>query len=591
MSVYGAFQNESHFSLSYLVGVPELAVPLRGWRVTLDPRVVGDGLDVGGAIAVRTAPNGSQSEVRLIPSVPAASAAADAMPPTLACIDDVTAGSIVLYNVTFRTVSSLAAAGHRRRQALQLQLQRRQRRRQLQQQRGYAMPAIAWTSTWRTGTTLPAETSGPSSAALAPGLARCGDRPTNSPSQIGAGGCISTIVKRSYSPFTNLTTVTVGLYGNGFAAPDCASRLAGLPSPSWAAVRLAGAAAVAAVQAGGYEPVAAFPYDAALLVPFRVAPSTRFVFTMSAHGAAAVNDFCQQGLLPEQLPDTCVVHVFSETLCVTGIATEPSAGVGGTLAGDGGGGGGGNNGGAPVGGGAHVIDPWTSPPYPPHPPPDDTGGGGTTMSRDGGGGGGGGSKLRNAEIALVVCLVVGAVLLAVMLLTVFWHRRNRFNVSNSMNSVYDQTVSYNYLAEAEAAMILDPSAGGDVGGGGGGGHRGDAGGSSSRRWLALLRGRGAVSESWQFSSALLQEPSPSSPAVLPPPVQPQHMQAQGQGQMLVKEPGPPSPCLLSHESPPFAGTLRQGSWHEPLPYDDAGDVSDGAATAAAVDSEAGGPVP
>ncbi|GIL88715.1 hypothetical protein Vretifemale_16573 [Volvox reticuliferus] len=371
------------------------------------------------------------------------------------------------------------------------------------------MQAVMWSTSFKTLLTLPSEPSGPSSVVLKQSFSRCNGVPSNA--LIGPGGCISAALRRSL--VSNRTTVMIELYGNASAAPDCATFLEGMPSPAWVAVQLAGPPAVEAVTTAGYIPAAAFPYDSALVVPFRVANNTMFTFALSTLGVAAVNDICRQRLLTGQLPDTCVVHLLYESKCISGLASELS----GSSAGGGAGGGQGGDSTATVGG-APVIQPWTSPPLPSPSNPQDGGGDMTMGTRDRGG------KLSNGQIALIVCLVVSAVLLAFIFFALFWHRRSKFNVARGIEAeAYGQTVTYNVLAAAETATVLQSP--GPFGGSGvdGGAQQARPPGRIGFSRLLPLRGRGAVSESRLGPPTLLQPP-PLPPPFLPPRVAGQHEQ-------------------------------------------------------------------
>ncbi|GFR49086.1 hypothetical protein Agub_g10877, partial [Astrephomene gubernaculifera] len=152
---------------------------------------------------------------------------------------------------------------------------------------------------------------------------------------LGAGGCVSASVHKSFSPATHLTSISVHLYGNGSAAPACTAWLSSLEAPMFVFMRLAGAAVVEEVQQlGSYAPPTAFfKSSSSFVVPVRIREGAAATFRLAVADVAALNDICEQGALSDQLPDTCVLQLVSSAsgVVATGLVGEDSGTDAGTV--------------------------------------------------------------------------------------------------------------------------------------------------------------------------------------------------------------------------------------------------------------------
>ncbi|EFJ48137.1 hypothetical protein VOLCADRAFT_91175 [Volvox carteri f. nagariensis] len=302
-------------------------------------------------------------------------------------------------------------------------------------------PAETWTTSNRTfALTLPSALSGVESHVLSSGYPKCVGQRISSTWQLGPGGCISTALQVTHSS-SNLTTVTVRLYGNVSASSqsnssNCEELLRNLTSPAWSMIRLADPNVTAEVAQKNSSTPAAFMFNTTLLVPFRIAAGKNMTFNFTISGNKAINDICEQRVLDSQSTDTCVVHVFDNVNCMVGIVSDTETPPGPV-----------------VGlGGAPMINRTASPPPQQQPPVDtsNTRVDNTTVVTKATSSNS--SKLSNGQIALIVCLIVGAVILAIVFLVLLWRRRNKYDVGHSVEAQgQGETLPYNHLPQSDEA--------------------------------------------------------------------------------------------------------------------------------------------
>ncbi|KXZ52613.1 hypothetical protein GPECTOR_9g658 [Gonium pectorale] len=424
MAAYTSSENATHYSVSYLLSVPDAGLPILGWSLVADPALLGADVDVASVTTTRTADDGSISVVQAIPYT-------GAPVRNVTLLDRIEPGSMIVYGLTFaKTGGGSAAPPPAGPQRLRQQLRRR-----LQQAaspppatppaaqpfaRRYDLVAVVRSEEFVTVTRNPTDLAGPDSASWFTGAAVCDANRTITPipgdggadgggattaaagnattALIGPGGCVSAILRRTYTRTTNLTTLSVTVYGNASAAPGCASWLDGLGFPAFVGLRMSPSTAVGLLASRRFRPRAAFTKAPVMFVlPYRVSDRAAFTFRMTVPEPSALSDVCEQDVVPGQLPNTCILEVLDANRCAMGVVVDTDVSA------------------APVGP-APGVDATSSPPRPPATIQEEE------LPRDAGADDG----LSRRQIGLIVGLVVGffVLLLIVLFLFIWFYRRH-----------------------------------------------------------------------------------------------------------------------------------------------------------------------
>ncbi|KAG2451857.1 hypothetical protein HYH02_003633 [Chlamydomonas schloesseri] len=421
MSMYDTSENATHYVTSYLCVVPSSSPEMRGWSVVVDPSLLGSDLQVSGVTGTRTDADGAVSAVQVIPSTAGSVA-------TVTVVDNVTSTSVI-YTLYWPKTFTIASR--------HLQQHQQQPHRRLAQSSASApasgsgttrynnLTILAWTSDVISSVTLAPALTGPNSLALALGAAGCASAGTTSPLPlpvVGSDGCLVGTMTRTYIGTAGRTMVSLRVAPNGAlndtAAANCSGWFASLSQPTFVRLPLTNATAAAAadlfanrtaaVAVGSVLPVGVYVKDGALVLPRaavgNAAASSYFKMDvrLALPSALALSDICEQAMLSGQWPNTCVLQVVGRSLCTQGVAVESANGEAG-----------------PVGQAPGVAQAPSPPPTQGNLQGDS--GGGTSTDR----GTSSDSGLSNSEIAIIVSLVVGCVLLSLIVVALFVRYRRR----------------------------------------------------------------------------------------------------------------------------------------------------------------------
>ncbi|GIL60789.1 hypothetical protein Vafri_15311 [Volvox africanus] len=445
MSAFQSIENGTHLIVSYLITASQAAPVLRGWSLIADSDVFGPGLDIMNVTATRVTGDGLTAPIKPIPYV-------DSELPTLTFLGDVSAGTSALYTLFFPqtgatpNVNAITTTSTMQRQAYRHH-RREQRRLAEAQPLGAGASVVVWNNDNASSTVLPSDLTGPSSAALTSGVATCAAAPQSADldlQRFGSHQCINVTVGRAFDATTNRTVITLYLRVTdgtlpGMAASagfvDCSAWLKALPSPAFmrllltapTAEELAAAPLTSAAAMALHSPLGTYIHDGALTLPRGVMPRpgrySDMVLSFSLHGVATLQDFCLQGALQGQLPDTCAMQ-----LTMRGVCEADAVGI---ISGE-----------APVGGTPQVsLTQQSPPPSSSLRGTEDVSGGGM-LQEDRNAVQSQTSGLSNRQVAIIVCLVAGFFVLALItLILITHHRRKRWQLEHvgELNNAFATT--------------------------------------------------------------------------------------------------------------------------------------------------------
>ncbi|KAG2451856.1 hypothetical protein HYH02_003632 [Chlamydomonas schloesseri] len=435
MSVYDTSENATHYVVQYLVLVASSAQAMSGWSVVVDTSILGSDLNTSAVTGTRTRDDGITTTTTVIPVT-------RANVPTVTVIDQLAPGSSAFYTLYWPKITFGAATRRRLAQAGTTST--------AASSRGVNVTVIAWSNSTLSTIVLPPEVTGPNSPALSAGAAMCAAASSAGASTLptdasvtllggSASSCIVTTLSNLYASASNHTTFNASVAASS-AKTGCTSYLASLSRPAFvrlpltptAAAALAAALANRSAAAGGAAasvlPLGAFVSGGALVLPRSLASTSAVALRFSLPAVLAPSDVCEQGVLADQMPNTCAVQLVWRSGCAQGTLGNASA-----LA---------------AGGGVGLVPGVQA--QPPSPAANlQAESGSRDVNVDAPSSGSSGNSLNASQIAIVVCLVVGFVILAIIVLAVVMHYRRK-----------KWTPAKGEVSSAPGPLILRPSAGG-----------------------------------------------------------------------------------------------------------------------------------